>query len=165
MQHAWLREGDNKQSLWNTRKICSCKGVPCLLGWTCRFDFEQGWSRHDLAMTWEWYASLLYVCCKDVGDLRLKLEVYISFHVHYADFYVSWSIVAVVCAKLPELSCLTVDARNLAPPKYVKTLSWSETGQIVSEFDKNWSRLKVVSRRFWNMSFPSQSEKCCILVK
>jgi hypothetical protein len=30
--------------------------VPCLLGWTCRFCAVRGWSRHDLAMTWERYA-------------------------------------------------------------------------------------------------------------
>jgi hypothetical protein len=32
---------------------------------------------------------------------------------------------------------------------HVKTLIWSETGQIASDFYKNWSRLWFVSRRFW----------------
>jgi hypothetical protein len=34
------------------------------------------------------------------------------------------------------------------PPKEVKTLNWSETGQIASDVDKNWSRLRLCSRRF-----------------
>jgi hypothetical protein len=42
----------------------------------------------------------------------------------------------------------TVDGGNLAPPKYVKTLNWSETGQIASDVDKNLSRLRYFSRRF-----------------
>jgi hypothetical protein len=42
----------------------------------------------------------------------------------------------------------TVDGRNLATHKYVKTWNWSETSQIASDVDKNWCRLRLVSRRF-----------------
>jgi hypothetical protein len=60
--------------------------APCLLGWTCSFCIVRGWSRHDLAMTWERHTSVLHVFCKVFGDLRSKLDVHM--HVSYADFYV-----------------------------------------------------------------------------
>jgi hypothetical protein len=50
--------------------------APCLLGWMCRFCTVRGWSRHDLAMNWEWYASVFHVFYKVIGDFGSKLEVH-----------------------------------------------------------------------------------------
>jgi hypothetical protein len=63
--------------------------APWLLGWTCRFCTVRGWSRHDLAMTWERYASSLHLVYTVFGDFRPKLEAHM--HVSFSDLYV-WFI-------------------------------------------------------------------------
>jgi hypothetical protein len=57
--------------------------MPC---WTCRFCIVLGWSRHDLAMTWEWYASMLHVFCMFVRSsyvCRMLIYTYVNVHSQY----------------------------------------------------------------------------------
>jgi hypothetical protein len=79
---------------------------PCRVGWTRGFCTVWGWSRHDLAMTWERYDSVLHVFYMLVGDFRPKLEVHM--HVQHADFYACLRRFAVLCSKLPDVPCLLV---------------------------------------------------------
>jgi hypothetical protein len=89
--------------------------APCLLGWTCRFCTVRGRSRHDLAMTWGWYASVLRVFCKVFEDFRPTPEV--RMHVSYADFFMFLCAFLAFCTKLPDVPCL------LVPGKYRPMLS------------------------------------------
>jgi hypothetical protein len=47
----------------------------------CRFSIGRGWSRYDLAMTWERHASELQLFCMVFGDFRPKLEVHINVNI------------------------------------------------------------------------------------
>jgi hypothetical protein len=70
--------------------MCCCTGAPCyqiapcLFGWMCRLCTVQGWSRHDLGMTMERFASVLQVFWLVFEDFWSKLEV--QMYVQHADF-------------------------------------------------------------------------------
>jgi hypothetical protein len=66
IQNTWFREGENKKSMYNSRKTCSCEGAPCLL--VLRHAFSAGHVDSVLcgdgpAMIWPWLGSGTLQCC------------------------------------------------------------------------------------------------------
>jgi hypothetical protein len=47
----------------------------------------------------------------------------------------------------------------------IKTLNWSEAGQIASDFDKNWCKLGFLFQEIPNMALPSQMSNNSICKK
>jgi hypothetical protein len=75
--------------------------APCLFGWTCRFCIVRGWSRHDLGMIWEWYASVTYVFYMVFEDFRSKLEF--QMHVSYSDFFVCFQYICSIMYQVAKI--------------------------------------------------------------
>jgi hypothetical protein len=65
----------------------------------------------------------------------------------------------------PRGSCVALKKQATHKTTKVATLNYSETGQIASDVDKNWCRLRFVFEEIPNMALPSQSEKSCVITE